>query len=559
MTDMKALAGTAESGKKLWGLRRPQKPKKRMVFAAVLAVAVVAAVLIFRSGRQNAASEMSYTETAAARRDITNSLSGSGTLEPANSYTVTTLIEGEILSAEFEEGDIVDKDTVLYQVDSSDTANNIEKAQISLNQAQRSYESAQDKQYIKATISGQLFSLEVDIGDEVSQGQIVATIRDSDTMTLTVPFPADDAQSFYAGQAATVTLNGSFETLDGTVKSVSGSDIVDAGNSITRNVTIAVTNPGGLGVNQTATASVGGINCSGNGTFTYQAESTVTASASGTVVAVNAAEGSAVSKNQVILTLGGDDLDDQLQSASDNLRNAELSMESVQDQLENYTITAPISGTIVDKRYKAGETVEGGSTLCVIYDLSYLEMTLNIDELDISSVEVGQSVQITADAVEGMEYEGVITKVSVAGTTSGGITSYPVTIRLDETEGLRPGMNVDAEIVIEEAADVLSIPNAAVERNSLVLVTSESPSAVNAVEQEAPEGYVYVQVETGISDDDYIQITGGLQEGDTVAYIQKSASSSSEMMMGMPGGGMGGGMGGGGMPGGGGGGPGGGF
>lgn len=543
-------------------LRLPSKIPKRIVIPLVLLAVAFIAFQLWSSGKKDSAAQFSYTEEQITSRTITNSLTGSGTLEPANSYTVTTLIEGEILSAEFEEGDIVDKDTVLYQVDSSDTANNIEKAQISLNQAQRSYESAQDKQYIKATISGQLFSLEVDVGDEVSQGQTVATIRDSDTMTLTVPFPADDAQNFYVGQAATVTLNGSFETLDGTVKSVSGSDIVGAGNSITRNVTIAVANPGGLGANQTATASVGGVNCSGNGTFTYKAESIVTASASGTVVAVNVAEGSSVSKNQVILTLGGDDLDDQLQSASDSLRNAELSMESVQDQLEDYTITAPISGTIVDKRYKAGETVEGGSTLCVIYDLSYLEMTLNVDELDISSLAVGQSVKITADAVEGEEYEGVVTKVSVAGTTSGGITSYPVTIRIDETDGLRPGMNVDAEIVIEEAEDVLSIPNAAVERNNLVLITSDSPSAVDAVEQEAPEGYVYVQVETGVSDDDYIQIISGLQEGDTVAYIQRASSSSNEMMMGgMPGGDMPGGGGrpsGGGMPGGGGG-PGGGF
>ena len=63
--------------------------------------------------------------------------------------------------------------------------------------------------------------------------------------------------------------------------------------------------------------------------------------------------------------------------------------------------------------------MESGKTLCTIYDLSYLEMTLNIDELDISTVEAGQTVQITAEAVEGKTFTGVVTKVSVAGTTSG--------------------------------------------------------------------------------------------------------------------------------------------
>ena len=304
-------------------------------------------------------------------------------------------------------------------------------------------------------------------------------------------------------------------------------------------MTIAVQNPGGLSAVQVATASVNGLGSAGNGTFTYQSESTVTASASGTVAAVHVSEGSAVCKGQVLITLGGDDLEDQLQNAADSLRNAELSMENTQKQLENYTITSPISGTVIDKEYKAGDTVESGKTLCTIYDLSYLEMTLNIDELDISTVEAGQTVQITAEAVEGKTFTGVVTKVSVAGTTSGGITSYPVTVRIDETDGLLPGMNVDAEIVLEEAADTLAIPSSAVTRGSgntsLVLITQDSPSAESAVEQESPEGYVYVQVETGISDNSYVQILSGLQEGDTVAYVTRSTESGSMMMGGMPG------------------------
>ena len=124
---------------------------------------------------------------------------------------------------------------------------------------------------------------------------------------------------------------------------------------------------------------------------------------------------------------------------------------------------------------------------------------MSIDELDISSVEVGQEVRITADAVEGKTYTGVVTEVSVAGTTSGGITTYPVTVRIDETDGLLPGMNVDAEIVISSADDVLAIPSAAVSRGDMVLVTANSPSAVNALDQEAPEGYVCLLYTSGQS------------------------------------------------------------
>lgn len=544
---------------------RPKKIIKWVVILLVLAALILLAARFFLRRNNLGIEQLTYTETAVGTRTITRSLSGSGTLQPANSYTVTTLIQGEVLSAGFEEGDIVEQDTVLYQVDSSDAANNIERSQISLNQARRSYQSTIDLPYIRSNSAGTVISLEVEVGDEVNQGQTVASIRDSATMELRVPFPSDDAVTFSVGQQADVILDGSFETLYGTVKSISGVDTVGVGNMVTRDVTISVTNPGGLSSTQTAAASVNGLGCAGNGTFTYRSESTVTAGASGTVTAVHVQEGSAVSKDTLLITLGGDNIENQLQNAADSLRTAELSMESTQEQLENYTITSPISGTIVDKQYKAGDTVEAGRTLCIIYDLSYLEMILNIDELDISSMAVGQPVRVTADAVDGRAFEGVVTKVSVAGTTSGGITSYPVTIRIDETEGLLPGMNVDAEIVIEEVSDVLSVPNAAVSRGrgniSQVLVTATSPSASSALEdQDAPEGYVYVRVETGVSDDDYVQIVSGLQQGDTVAYIPQAGSSGGMMfgmMGGMPGGmppagggGMGGGMpaGGGGMP-----------
>lgn len=146
------------------------------------------------------------------------------------------------------------------------------------------------------------------------------------------------------------------------------------------------------------------------------------------------------------------------------MRNAELSLESRYDQLDNYTITSPISGTVIDKNYNAGENIETGQTLCSIYDLSYLTLTLNVDELDISNIQVGQQVLITAEAVEGRTYTGVVTKVSVAGTSSSGTTTYPVTIRIDETDGLLPGMNVDATITLDSAGGVLAIPSAALNR-----------------------------------------------------------------------------------------------
>ena len=88
---------------------------------------------------------------------------------------------------------------------------------------------------------------------------------------------------------------------------------------------------------------------------------------------------------------------------------------------------------------------------------------------------------------------------------------------------MRP--NANAEIVIAEAGNALAVPNAAIVRGGYVLVTKDSPSAANAdPDMTAPEGYVYVPVKIGVSDDDYTQIISGVTGNDTVAYDPSSVS-----------------------------------
>ena len=495
----------------------------------VLCVAVAGGVFLLRPQQAKPASvDASYTEAAPERRDVTNTLSGTGTLNPANTYTVKSLVDGKVLTGTIEEGDIVEESNVLYTIDSSDASTNFEKAEIAMQQAQRSYDKVVDRQYVRAEVAGVVSSLKVTKGDEVTSGQEVAVIRDSSRMLLTLEFPAADAANFSVGQSAAVTLDGTLEQLDGTVTSVSGTDALSAGNLLTRTVTITVKNAGGLTTAQAATASINGVSSIGSATFAYQAERTLTAQAAGTVTSINVQEGSEVAKDDIILGLSGDDLTESIQSASESLRSAEISMQNLQDAMNNYTITAPISGTIIEKDAKVGDAVKAGDTLCIVYDLSYLEMSINVDELQISSISVGQKVQITADAVPDKTYVGTVTRVSMKGASNGGTTTYPVTIRIDDTDGLRPGMNANAEIVVAQANNALVVPNAAVVRGSYVLVTKDSPSAANAdTAMEAPEGFVYVPVKTGVSDDDYTQIVSGIQEGDTIGYDPSSVSSDS--------------------------------
>ena len=98
------------------------------------------------------------------------------------------------------------------------------------------------------------------------------------------------------------------------------------------------------------------------------------------------------------------------------------------------------------------------TVLATIYDLSSLTFEMSIDELDIKKVKVGQKVEVSADAFEGQTFSGTVTNVSLESTYSNGVSTYPVTVTLDDMGDLLPGMNVDGVITLEEANDVLAIP-----------------------------------------------------------------------------------------------------
>lgn len=473
------------------------------------------------------------TEVLPVRREITRTLTSSGVLSAANSYSVTALTPGVVLSAAFEVGDSVEKGQVLYQIDSDAAVAGVETARLALEQAQRSHDEAAAAAEVRAPAGGTLVSYAVRAGDAVQPGQELALLRDDSVLLLTLDFPADAAAAFLPGQPAVLTLSGTFEQLNGAVESVSGAAQPSAaGGILARTVTLAVQNPGRLTPSDAATAAVDGVDCLAPALFAYRREQKITAPAAGVVERLSLAPGSKAEAGTPLLQLSDPALTRQREAAEGSLRSAQLSLDSAQKQLDACTITAPISGVIVAKNAKAGETVQtggGAAPLCIIYDLRWLELSLSVDELDILSLSAGQTVALTADAVPGQSFSGVVTSVLLTGSASGGTTTYPVTVRVDKPGPLMPGMNASAKIEVGRAENALAVPAAALVRGGYLLVTDTSPSAARpAPGMQAPAGYVYVAVEPGLSDNDFLEIKSGIQETDTVAYTAPASASSGE-------------------------------
>lgn len=522
------VGASVPAGKKKWKkLTLPKKGKSRRIKIAV--ALVLAAVVIWRvvSGLGQGApmAAMGYSAVQTTRQDLTVSVSGTATLEPADSYQVNTLVSGAIQEAPFAEDDVVERGDLLYVIDSGDAQSSVARANISVSQSRLSYDQAQEALRPTAPIGGTIHEVLVHNGDSVTAGTALAKIVASTELTIDFLFPYVEPSEFYVGQDATIFAGNFDGSVHGTVVSVSNSTAVTTNGLQSSSVRVKVNNPGVLSDSFTASAVIGSYCSYGNAPITMADAVTVYATGSGTVTGFEKLTGSTVNKGDAICTIESEANRAQLQNAKLNLESAQLSAGSAADNLDDYRIEAPISGTVIEKNFKAGDKVDGVSsgTLATIFDLSYLKMEMNVDELNIGKVQVGQTVEITASALPGQTFTGTVDRVSVNGTTTNGFTSYPVTIILREYGDLRPGMNVSANIRGETAANALCVPVAAVSRGNTVEVALPGALGEDGVTVADPAQTEERQVVLGINDGTYIEITSGLEDGDTVLVPDQAA------------------------------------
>ena len=537
--------------------------KKKRIIAAFVGAAVIGTAIwqIFSIKSKAGTKEESETKTAQVTKGtITSSLSSSGVISPKNTYNITSLVEGDVIEADFEEGDQITEGQILYKIDVSSMESELNSANNSLERANSGYEDAVEEynevcsdlsnNTYKATRTGYIKNLELEAGDKIAQGTQIADIYNDQTMKLRLPFISSDAAMIAVGSEAVLTLTDSGEQLNAAVTSVSNRDEVMSGGRMIRYISFEVSNPGGLTTAHAANAMVGEYMSAGEAYFEASTDAVMSAEISGSekleIESVLVHEGDYITEGTPIFKLNSKDVEkviktykDKVDTAKESIDNAQYKLDTVQDSYENYTITSPISGQVITKSVKTGDTISRNtsseSILAVIYDLSELTFEMSVDELDVRNVKVGQKVEVTADAIEGETFSGTVTSVSLESSQSNGVTNYPVTVTIDENGDLLPGMNVDGVIVLDEVSDTLMIPVDSLMRGNRVYIKDEN------AEEEAgvPAGFKAVEVETGITSDDYVQIISGLNEGDEV-YVDQSSNNTSQMFMQMPGGMMGG-------------------
>lgn len=182
------------------------------------------------------------------------------------------------------------------------------------------------------------------------------------------------------------------------------------------------------------------------------------------------------------------------------------------------------SASTVTSQYSAYET----AAFSIASD-DKATVSINVDELDITSVKTGQTAKITLDAIEGEEFEGTITSVSSEASSGSSSAKYPVEITFDKTDDMRIGMTASASISIDEAEDAVLIPvDALQEKGGKTFVYTKKDSDGNLSGE--------VEVETGLSNGNKVEITSGLESGDTIYYLKTTSSGSGDSQQDMQGG-----------------------
>lgn len=549
-------------------LKKPKQKKKIIILLAGAAVLLGGGMVVSRAGSKKTSAKSSEIRTATViRGNLSSELTSSGTIEPKDTYSITSLVEGDVIAADFEEGDQVTEGQVLYQIDVSSmesevksVTNSLERAINNYNKAVEDYEEAiadYSGNTYKSTRTGFIKALKIEAGDKVGSNTELASVYNDQTMKMKVPFLAVQAAEIGVGEQAVIVLSDTEEELNGVVTAVSNMDEVLSGGRMVRYVTLEVENPGGLTVNHTASVFIRDMVCCEESSFEPITDTSMKAEITGNgnlkVESLLVNEGDFVTVGTPLFKIESKDVEeilrdfkDSVDSAEERVESAQTKMDSTQENYENYTITAPISGQVITKTTKAGDKISknsnsGSNTMAVIYDLSEMTFEMSVDELDVKKVQIGQVVQITADALEGVQMTGKVTNISLESAQSNGVTNYPVTVTLDEVGELLPGMNVDGTIILDSAENVLRIPVDALMRGNRVYVKDDS---VKEAHGNIPAGFRAVEVETGMSSEDYVEIVSGLEEGVEV-YVDASSNSQVNMFQmggpgGMPGGNMGG-------------------
>lgn len=519
-----------------------EKLRKIIIIAVIAIAALTGLALWLRSrvasqfGRQN---DTEISSAAVTRGSISTSVYGSGRLSDDDVETLDIPSGVELTDIPVSAGDKVETGDVLASVDlgtvlsaMSDVNDEIASIDTKLASAANTTTTG----YISSSVSGRVKKVYAASGDNVAalmyKHGALALLSLDGYMAVDI-----DADGLTAGDTlSAVTASGT--ALDATVSDVTGSTatvlVSDASVLCGESVTVCYADGTELGTGEA-----------------YIHDELKIVGYTGTVAYVSVTEGSAVGAGATLMTLSNTATGAEYNELLSQRSELEDTLKTLINIYNEGALCAAFGGTVIAvnavtadeaKSASSTDTEDSGEQSFTLSPDKTMSTSVTVDETEILSVSIGQSAEVSVDAIDGETFTGTVTGIGRAGTSSSGVTVYTAEVSIPKADGMLAGMSASATISIEGVENALLIPADAVNRSS------SGYYVYTSCDEESGTLGGMVEVTVGITNSNYAEILSGLGEGDTVYYIEKEDNSFS---FAMPGGDFGGDFGGtpsGGMP-----------
>ena len=400
------------------------------------------------------------------------------TVSADSSASVYPKVSAVVTSLNVEVGDTVKAGDVLCRFEDANSVG------VSQAQAQLNYKELADSKHPKAKIA-------------VSAGSPIARIVASTDISVDFLFPYASPSDFYVGQTATVFITGFAGSYTGTVSSVPNTSATTSNGMSACTVRVTMKNPGNLTDtgSYTASAVIGNNSSYGQASLHMTGADTVYAKASGTISGFNKVASSTVSAGESLCTIVSDALDTQI-------RNAQLSVQSAGNAMGNFTLTAPISGTVEAVNVSENNMASPSAPAFLISADGEKTAVFYVTDDVAKEMQMGQAVTVTS---QGQEYHGAVSQVGLAVDAATGL--FKMEAVLQDALDLPNGKTVELTTTAYSQSNAILVPS-----DALYFESGDS-SYVYVVENGAA---VRRNVTVGLYDNETTAITGGLDVGEEV-------------------------------------------
>ena len=555
MTEQKATSvetpAPPEAPKKSSGQKKRNRKKARntIITLVVLAALAVGGVFLYRFLTKKEEVESQIQTAVAQISSIQSTVQGSGNAKAKESAAITLTQGGTVQEVYVTAGDTVTAGQPLYTIRSQAAEDEVTAAQEKVDNLQKDMNDLVKKANnltVRAPFAGKLVEIsEFQVGDDVADGAAVATLVNDKKLKLSLYFSYAYENDIAVGQSVSVSIPAVMDSFNGTVEKINKVSYISPEGSVYFEVVIAFDNPSTLTQGMTATATLAAADGSAiypyaNGETEYYETRKIVTESEGPLLTDNLLRYANVNAGDVLLVMGSDTIDSDMRAKQKEIDDAMEKLTEAQKALSNFNATAPIDGMVTTCTLTEGAEVKSGETVITISNTTTMVVEITVDDRNISFVSPGMAVELTD--YNGNSFMGTVTSInmSVGENSSNGMTSYPVTLEVDNFGGtLLAGMWLDYSFVASQSDDCIVVPMQSVKyvsdtegNTSSVVFIHADARPDNAVEIDIPpvepgqtptypgeeEGYYPVPVVTGLSDNYNVEIKEGLQ-GDEEVFV----------------------------------------